>query len=85
MDMLFVRGDGVILVSLWLALLRMIDCDFVGVATIQNIASYSTSKLTPASHNRTRRMRVSSEKNNTAGGELLSLCYCTIGLRGLGL
>jgi U6 snRNA-associated Sm-like protein LSm3 len=48
---LFVRGDGVILVSIRLIILRAgVNRDFIGVATVKNIAGYRlTSKLTIAS------------------------------------
>ena len=51
MDMLFVRGDGVILVSARAVIqCADVDCGFTGLAAIKNIASYlCTSKLTAAS------------------------------------
>jgi hypothetical protein len=51
MDMVFVRGDGVILVSIQPVILRGgVNRDSVGLATVKNIASYRfTSKLTAAS------------------------------------
>ena len=51
MDMLFVRGDGVILVSPRLLLPHTgVNHDFAGLATVKNIACYRrTSKLTAAS------------------------------------
>ena len=51
MEMLFVRGDGVILVSprLWL-LHAGVNCDFAGLTAVKNIAGYRRrSKLTAAS------------------------------------
>lgn len=51
MEMLFVRGDGVILVSTRLITLHAdINCEFAGVSTVKNIAGYRpSSKLTAAS------------------------------------
>ena len=50
MEMLFVRGDGVILVSTWLVILCAgVNRDFVGLAAVKNITGYRlVNKLTTA-------------------------------------